>query len=42
MNTSGTFRLRRVGEWLSTDVREDLRSTGGLAKGNGHFLNVSE
>ncbi|KAH9847395.1 hypothetical protein C2E23DRAFT_890069 [Lenzites betulinus] len=42
MNTSGTFRLRRVGEWLSTDVREDIRNTGGLAKGNGHFLNVSE
>ncbi|KAI0830635.1 hypothetical protein BC628DRAFT_1416167 [Trametes gibbosa] len=42
MNTSGTFRLRRVGEWLSSNFRDDLRSIGGLAQGNGHVLSAFE
>ncbi|KAI0639727.1 hypothetical protein C8Q77DRAFT_1082595 [Trametes polyzona] len=42
MNTSGTFRLRRVGEWLSSDFREKVDSTGGLAGGHGHVVTVDE
>ncbi|KAI0673458.1 hypothetical protein C8Q78DRAFT_1076468 [Trametes maxima] len=42
MNTSGTFRLRRVGEWLSSDFTEDVNTTGGLAEGKGHILGVTE
>ncbi|KAI1793876.1 hypothetical protein LXA43DRAFT_998751 [Ganoderma leucocontextum] len=38
MNTSGTFRLRRVGEWLSGGFREDLDTAEGLARGKGHFV----
>ncbi len=38
MNTTGTFRLRRVGEWLSGGFREDLDTAEGLARGKGHFV----
>ncbi|KAI0652194.1 hypothetical protein C8Q79DRAFT_1114986 [Trametes meyenii] len=42
MNSSGTFRLRRVGEWLTSDFTEDVKTTGGLAEGKGHVLSVTE
>ncbi|KAL7285149.1 hypothetical protein ACG7TL_000241 [Trametes sanguinea] len=42
MNTNGTFRLRRVGEWLTSDFREDVRKTGGLSRGDGDIVTVSE
>ena len=38
MNTSGTFRLRRVGEWLSGSFREDLDMAEGLATGKCRFV----
>jgi hypothetical protein len=38
MNTSGAFRIRRVGEWLGSSPGEELQRTGGLAAGNGHLL----
>ncbi len=42
MNTSGAFRLRRVGEWLKSGYQEDVDSTGGLAAEKGHILTESE
>lgn len=42
MNTSGAFRIRRVGEWLGSNASEELQKTGGLAEGNGHFLTSVE
>ncbi len=42
MNTSGTFRLRRVGEWLKSGFEEDVESTGGLASEQGHVLTENE
>ncbi|KAI8980691.1 hypothetical protein BD414DRAFT_444068 [Trametes punicea] len=42
MNNSGTFRLRRVGEWLTSDFREDVHRTGGLAGGNGQVMTTSK
>ncbi|KAI0715276.1 hypothetical protein C8Q76DRAFT_730142 [Earliella scabrosa] len=42
MNTSGAFRLRRVGEWLKSGYQEDIDSTGGLASEKGHILTESE
>ncbi|KAI0361269.1 hypothetical protein OH77DRAFT_1585401 [Trametes cingulata] len=42
MNTSGVFRLRRVGQWLASDFRENVQETGGLAGGYGHVVTVSE
>ncbi|KAI9060624.1 hypothetical protein FKP32DRAFT_1656045 [Trametes sanguinea] len=42
MNTDGTFRLRRVGEWLTSDFREDVRKTGGLSGGDGDIVTISE
>ncbi|KIP12467.1 hypothetical protein PHLGIDRAFT_124010 [Phlebiopsis gigantea 11061_1 CR5-6] len=42
MNTSGAFRIRRVGEWLtSTTKGENIKATGGLAGGEGTVLNLS-
>ena len=35
MNTSGAFRIRRVGEWLGTRSGESIQKTGGLAEGRG-------
>ncbi|KAI0756684.1 hypothetical protein C8Q80DRAFT_1129927 [Daedaleopsis nitida] len=42
MNTSGAFRLRRVGEWLKSGYQEDVESTGGLASEHGHILTANE
>ncbi|RDX50400.1 hypothetical protein OH76DRAFT_1380349 [Lentinus brumalis] len=42
MNTSGTFRLRRVGEWLKSGFEEDVESTGGLASEQGHVLTEND
>lgn len=42
MNTSGAFRVRRVGQWLSTSQGEDVNATGGLAGGKGQFLTVNK
>ena len=42
MHTSGSFRIRRVGEWLEADSREDVRKTGGLAGGDAHITTVDE
>ncbi|KDQ63655.1 hypothetical protein JAAARDRAFT_169728 [Jaapia argillacea MUCL 33604] len=41
MATNGAFRVRKVGEWLSTDTIEDLERTGGLAAGQGQLLTVA-
>ncbi|EGN97497.1 hypothetical protein SERLA73DRAFT_75173 [Serpula lacrymans var. lacrymans S7.3] len=41
MNSGGTFRIRRVGEWLGIDATEDVQKTGGLAGGKGSFLTKS-
>ncbi|KAI0721316.1 hypothetical protein C8T65DRAFT_800472 [Cerioporus squamosus] len=38
LNTSGTFRLRRVGEWLKSGFEEDVDSTDGLASEQGYVL----
>ena len=38
MNTSGTFRLRRVGEWLAGGLWDELDKTEGLAKGEGQLI----
>ncbi|OBZ79285.1 hypothetical protein A0H81_00882, partial [Grifola frondosa] len=42
MNTSGAFRLRRVGEWLGQDLGEDIKRTGGLAGQKGAILTTAE
>ncbi len=34
----GSFRIRRVGEWLGINSREDLLKSGGLAMGRGTVL----
>ncbi|KAG7450406.1 uncharacterized protein BT62DRAFT_927706 [Guyanagaster necrorhizus] len=34
----GSFRIRRVGEWLGISSREDLLKSGGLAMGRGTVL----
>lgn len=38
INTSGTFRWRRVGDWLGFDHSENLDMTGGMAGARGSFL----
>jgi hypothetical protein len=42
MNSSGAFRIRRVGEWLGTSQGENVQKTGGLAEGRGRLLTTSE
>ncbi|KAI0331950.1 hypothetical protein GY45DRAFT_1299916 [Cubamyces sp. BRFM 1775] len=42
MHTGGSFRIRRVGEWLQLDSREDVRRTGGLAGSDAHITTVDE
>jgi hypothetical protein len=42
MNTSGAFRMRRVGEWLASNATEEVQKTGGLAEGRGHILATDE
>jgi len=42
MNTSGTFRIRRVGEWLGRNAGENIAATGGLAAGRGRVLTSLE
>ncbi|KAK0465201.1 uncharacterized protein EV420DRAFT_1637354 [Desarmillaria tabescens] len=37
-NGGGSFRIRRVGEWLGISSREDLLKSGGLAMGRGTIL----
>jgi hypothetical protein len=34
VGTGGAFRIRRVGEWLGHEAGEDVRRTGGLARGS--------
>lgn len=41
-NAGGTFRIRRVGEWLGTDASEDAEKTGGLVEGKGHIFSMAE
>ncbi|KAL6310056.1 hypothetical protein BKA93DRAFT_722239 [Sparassis latifolia] len=38
MSTGGTFRVRRIGEWLGPSSGEDIESSGGLAGGRGRIL----
>ncbi|KAI0080259.1 hypothetical protein K474DRAFT_1657966 [Panus rudis PR-1116 ss-1] len=38
MNTTGAFRIRRVGEWLVNSQGEDVERTGGLAGGQGRIF----
>ena len=42
MHTNGSFRIRRVGEWLEFGSREDVRRTGGLAGGDAHISTLDE
>lgn len=39
INTSGTFRVRRVSEWLGVDARENIQESGGFNKGR--FVTLS-
>ncbi|KAK7463688.1 hypothetical protein VKT23_005628 [Stygiomarasmius scandens] len=41
MNASGTFRTRRVGEWLTGNT-ENVQKTGGLAQGKGQVIDLDE
>jgi hypothetical protein len=40
MNTSGAFRIRRVGEWLGGNTTEDVQKTGGLSEGRGRVVTM--
>ncbi|CCL98990.1 uncharacterized protein FIBRA_00998 [Fibroporia radiculosa] len=42
MNMGSAFRVRRVGEWLSHKLGEDIHVTGGLARGNGRILTATQ
>ncbi|OCH96202.1 hypothetical protein OBBRIDRAFT_883448 [Obba rivulosa] len=42
MNTSGAFRVRRVGEWLKQGAVEHIHITGGLAGGMGRILTPTQ
>lgn len=42
VNTSGTFRWRRVGDWLGIDQVENVKETGGLAGERGAFRDLKE
>ena len=43
MNTSGAFRIRRVGEWLTNTTKgENLQDTKGLAGGMGTISNLAQ
>ncbi|KAK0208383.1 hypothetical protein DFS33DRAFT_1484746 [Desarmillaria ectypa] len=41
-NGGGSFRIRRVGEWLGISSREDLLKSGGLVMGRGTILTKEE
>lgn len=42
MNSNGTFRLRRVGEWLTVGFRDSHDGQDSLAEGRGQFLSEAE
>ena len=42
MNSNGTFRLRRVGEWLTDGFSDSHDGQEGLAEGGVHFLSGVE
>lgn len=42
INTSGTFRWRRVGDWLGIDQVENVKETGGLAGERGVLRDLQE
>ncbi|KAH7911939.1 hypothetical protein BJ138DRAFT_1062086 [Hygrophoropsis aurantiaca] len=42
MTAGGTFRIRRVGEWLGADTYENICKTGGLAAGEGRIMDKAQ
>ena len=42
MIKGGSFRIRRVADWLGAAAAEDISKTGGLARGQGKVVTKAE
>ena len=42
LNSTGAFRVRRVGEWVGRSLGEEIEHTGGLAGEKGRILTVAQ